>query len=350
MKATHSIYLGIDCGATTSKVGGVAMDGEPVSLALRQSSTRSADGAQAMVDGWMRGAHEFLEAESLDWEAVAGVGLAMPGPYLGYGVLGRMPNMPESLAGWRFLDDLSTAIEQAAGRAIPTVTANDGQLAGLAEAWLIQKDSGGGVVMLAPGSGLGCSHVDADGRLLSGDHDAAAILCHMPAPFHLLGLPKFRCGCGRDWGCFEAYTSISGLTQYLDHLLPRYPEHPLGKQGPVTKESALALRGLAQEDDPLALEIFDLQATAMGHAVATACMAYDSSHVVIGGGLIDPEATTPGFRKRYLGRIRSSAAEYSWIPIDQLAFHEASLGELSQTIGAALLARGRGQALPIDIG
>lgn len=339
MKARLPLYLGIDCGATTSKTGAIDCDGEIVTRRLHQSDTAAAEGAYAIVRGWIEGCRGFLATHGFTWNDVAGVGLAIPGPYLDHGVLGPMPNMPASLTGWHFLDALGTAIAEAAGRAIPVSTANDGQLAGLPEARIVQKIAPGGVLVFAPGSGLGCSYVNADGRLLTGDHGAAVILCHMPAPHERLGLPAFRCGCGRDWGCFEAYTSISGLPQYLTHLLPRFPDHELAKAGPPDKTMALSLRSRARDGDPLALEIFAMQARALGHAAAVGCMAYDPTHIVIGGGLMDHLATTAGFRARYLEHVRAGTAECHWGDVADLHFHEASLGELSQAIGAALLAR-----------
>jgi glucokinase len=334
-----AIFLGIDCGATTSKVGAVNAAGDIISRELRQSDTCAELGAHAIVRGWMAGATGFLAANGLTWADVGGVGLAIPGPYLGHGILGRMPNMPSTLVGWHFLDDLHAAVARAAGNNIPVVTANDGLLAGMAEAQTVQSKKPGGVLMLAPGSGLGCSYVTADGRLLSGDHGAAVILCHMPAPFERLGLPVFRCGCGRDWGCFEAYTAIAGLPQYLEQFLPKYPGHPLNDGAPPDKSKALRLRGLAREGDPLAMEIFDCQARALGHAVTVGCMAYDPTHIIIGGGLMDHTATTPAFRENYVRGVRQGADECLWGNIDDLEFHQAALGELSQAIGAALLAR-----------
>jgi len=331
------IYLGIDCGATTSKVGAVDASGSPLSNRLRQSETRGEAGPRAMLDGWMEATRGFLHDHGKTWAEVGGVGLAIPGPYRSYGVLGEQPNLPASLDGWRFLDDLAQAVARAAGRDIPVATANDGQLAGLAEADPIQKEASGSVLMLAPGSGLGCSFVDAGGDLLRGDHQAAVILAHQPAPHTRLGLPAFRCGCGRDWGCFEAYCSISGLPQLLDELLPDFPGHDLADDSADSKEKALSLRDRAQNEDPLALAVFDRQAQALGYAVAAGAMAYDPTHVVVGGGLMDPDATTPRFRQRYLNGVRSAAAEYAWVDLGELTLREARFGELSQAVGAALL-------------
>ncbi|TVP82492.1 MAG: ROK family protein [Puniceicoccaceae bacterium] len=335
----EKIYLGTDCGATTAKTGGIFADGRLITRALRQSATLSENGTEAVINGWVQGAEGFLAENGLSWAEVAGVGLAVPGPYRSYGVLAKTPNLPASFDGWDFYNDYRRALESAAGRPIPLITGNDGHFGGVAEAAHIQRERSGSVLMLSPGSGLGCSFVHADGTLFAGDHGASAIVCHSPLPYRLLDLPLFTCGCGRDWGCVEPYTSISGLPQYLEYLLPRYPGHPLATSEESPKVKALSLRGLAQKGDSLALEIFDLQARALGYALATAAMYFDPTHVVIGGGLMDPEATTPEFRERYLSGVRAQAIPYLWGPAEELSIVPSSLGELSQSIGAALVAR-----------
>ena len=69
-------------------------------------------------------------------------------------------------------------------------------------------------------------------------------------------------------------------------------------------------------------------------------MAVDAEFVVIGGGLIDPESTTPEFRARYLRLIREAAEPYLWpAQRKKIQVVPATLGELSQAIGAALVAR-----------
>ena len=61
--------------------------------------------------------------------------------------------------------------------------------------------------------------------------------------------------------------------------------------------------------------------------------------MVIGGGLMDPEATNSTFRERYLNIVRSTAREYLWpYQRDAISIVPAALGDLSQAIGAALAA------------
>lgn len=339
--ANSGIYLGTDSGATTSKTGGIRADGTIISHHLRQSATNSAAGTAAVVRGWIEGVNGFLADHQLTWSQVKGVGLAIPGPYVSYGVLGRSPNLPASFDGWNFHADYGRALAEAAGREIPLVVGNDGNYGGVAEAHRVRAGRKAGVLMFAPGSGLGCAYVDPHGLPLDGDTLAGMEGAHMPAPLHLLGnIRPFKCGCGRDWGCVEVYTTISGLPHLLGEFLRKYPDHPLGKSDKPAKEKALSLRGLAQKGDALANDIFDFQARALGLHVATCAMALDPEFVVIGGGLIDPDATTPEFRARYLGRIREAAEPYLWPAQRQkIKIVPATLGELSQAIGAALVAK-----------
>ncbi len=340
----RDVYLGTDSGATTSKTGGVFANGEPVSLKLRQSSTNSQLGAAAVVAGWIEGAEGFLAENGLSWDRVAAAGLALPGPYRAYGVLEKSANLPDSFAGWNFHADYAAALSRAAGRPIPLFSGNDGDLGGVGEAARVRGDSRSTVLMLAPGSGLGAAYIDADGLPLSGDHLAGMEAGHMPVPLQLLDeelrrVAPFRCGCGRDWGCVEAYAAISGLPQYLDAFSPRHPGHELLLSAETPRHKALSLRGRAQRGDALALEIFDAQARALGLHVANLCMALDPGIVVIGGGLVDPESTSEEFRRRYLNGIRSAAEPYLFpAQRDRLKIVPATLGELSQSIGAALVA------------
>ncbi len=101
----------------------------------------------------------------------------------------------------------------------------------------------------------------------------------------------------------------------------------------------MSVRGLAQKNDPLATEIFDFQARALGLHIAQLCLALDPGFVVVGGGLMDHENTTPEFRARYINILRESALPFLW-PAQRatIKFAASEMGELSQAIGAALVA------------
>jgi glucokinase len=287
----------------------------------------------------------YLAENGLVWDQVSSVGLTIPGPYQRYGVLGHSANMPPAFEGWDFYTEYGQALAQKAGRAVPLVVGNDGAFGGVGEAQRVRGDSTAGVLMLAPGSGLGSAYIDGSGLPLQGDTLAGMETAHMAAPLHLLEAKPYPCGCGRTWGCVELYTTLAGLPYLLAERLASRPEHPLARSSQTPKEKALALRGLAQQGDALALELFDFQARAMGLHVANLTMVLDPQFVVIGGGLMDPESTSEAFRERYLRIVRETARPHLWPQQrDRVTILASTLGELSQAIGAALVAlyRSRG--------
>jgi predicted NBD/HSP70 family sugar kinase len=339
---SEKIFIGTDSGATTTKFSAVRANGETVSSKVLQRPTSSEKGREAVIAAWIGGVGDFLAQNNLQWSQVAGVGLAIPGPYERYGVWGKSPNLPASFCGWDVRADYAAALAQKVGRAVPLVVGNDGNYGGVAEAKLARGDKKISVAMLMPGSGLGAAFVGEDGLCLDGTTLAGMEAGHMPVPLQLLGLgdaKPFLCGCGRDWGCVEAYTTISGLPYLLAEKLKKFPDHDLAKSTAPTKEKVLSLRSRAQKGDALALEIFDFQARVMGIHVANLAMALDPGIFIIGGGLMDHESTTVEFRERYLKLIRETAQPYLWPQQrNTLKIVPAQLGELSQAIGAALVA------------
>lgn len=339
MSARRIVFLGTDCGATTTKVAAVWDDGAPVATELLQRPTDAARGPAAVVAGWVEAVDAYLTQHGLTWGQVGGVGLATPGPFRSYGVLDRSANLPESFAGFDVHAAYAGALAGRAGRALALTVGNDGNFGGVAEARRVLGGSAGTVLLLAPGSGLGCAFVGRDGLPLDGDTLAGMEAGHMPALLHLLDAKPYPCGCGRTWGCIEVYTTLAGLPHLLEERLAAHPEHELARSAQPMRERALALRGLAQRGDALALALFDFQARALGLHVANLAMALDPRFVVIGGGLMDPGATTDSFRERYLSGVRAAAEPYLW-PAQRTTLRvvPAALGDLSQAIGAALMA------------
>jgi glucokinase len=339
VSSKRNVFLGTDSGATSAKTGGVWEDGTTISTKLSQKPTNAQEGTAAVVKGWMEGIEEFLTRNALTWDQVRGVGLAIPGPYRRYGVMDTPTNLPDNFEGWDFYSEYGAALAMRAGRPVPLVVGNDGNYGGVAEAQHARGTSTGTAILLAPGSGLGTAYVDARGLPLDGDTLNGMEGGHMPAPLHLLDAKPYPCGCGRTWGCVEVYTTISGLPYLLNDRLSRYPDHELAKSPLPPKEKALSLRGRAQKGDPLAVEIFDFQAKAIGLHAATLTMALDAEFVVIGGGLMDPESTTEEFRSRYLRIVRETMEPQLWpAQRGRVKVVPAALGDLSQAIGAALVA------------
>ena len=337
----NQIFIGTDSGATTTKIAAVGENGEAITTTLLQRSTNAQGGRGVVIAGWIAAIEEFLEHNNLMWSQVAAVGLAIPGPYLGYGILDKTPNLPQSFAGWNVYADYKEALSAQAGRPIPLVMGNDGNYGGVAEARIARGNTKSTVLMLMPGSGLGCAYIGVNGLPLEGDTFAGLESGHAAAAVHLIGLTSkpFPCGCGRDWGCVEAYTTISGLPYLLAEKIKDFPDHELAKSTTPVRDKIMSLRSRAQHGDPLACEIFDFQARVMGLHVANLVMTLDSGIVVIGGGLMDQESTTLKFRERYIRIVEETARPYFWSSQrESIKIIPAALGDLSQAIGGALVA------------
>jgi glucokinase len=236
MNSNQTIFIGTDSGATTSKINAVWDNEEPVMTRVHQRPTNSHNGRDAVISGWIESIGIFLQDNGLTWTQVRGVGLAIPGPYQRYGVLDRSANLPSSFAGWDVSADYTAALANVAGRPLPLTVGNDGQFGGVAEARYARRNAKSSVLMLMPGSGLGCAYIDQNGLPLAGDTLAGMEAAHMPAPLQLLGVKPFPCGCGRDWGCVEAYTTISGLPYLLEEKLEKYPGHELATASGTPRE------------------------------------------------------------------------------------------------------------------
>ena len=250
MGDSRAVYLGTDSGATTSKVGGVWGDGTTVSTRLLQRPTDSAHGPDAVVADWVEAITGYLQENGLAWDQVQGVGLAIPGPFQRYGVLDRTANLPRSFEGFDVHTAYAGALAERAGRPVPLCVGNDGNMGGVGEAHRVRGNGPGTVLLLAPGSGLGCAFIDGNGLPLDGDFLAGMEAGHMPLPLHELNVRPYPCGCGRSWGCVEVYTTLAGLPYLLAEKLPAYPDHVLAKSALPPKEQAFALRRARPERRP----------------------------------------------------------------------------------------------------
>ena len=128
---SEPIYIGIDSGATTSKIAAVRADGSIFPSELLQRPTSSEGGPAAVIAAWIGAINEFLAQHGLAWSQVEGVGLAVPGPRRSYGVLDTSPNLPAEFDGWNVENDLRVALERESGRILPLALGNDGNLGGI---------------------------------------------------------------------------------------------------------------------------------------------------------------------------------------------------------------------------
>lgn len=237
-------------------------------------------------------------------DAVAAVGLDVPAPCSNGVVWGRA-NLAEDWVG----TDIRAEFSRETGK--PVFMTNDCNAAAFGE-WEYRPEHQGGLLYVAPGTGLGGGLVLPGGLLYEGTNGLALEVGDLSVPrFEDGELPVD--GRGRA-GCMEAWVSLMALRRQLGKALnrPEHASHPLAVSTAPIEEKAFQLRDYAEQGDALALEIFALQANVLGHGLGDLASILDPGLIVIGGGLSET-----GFRDWFIGEVRKGFAERAMAPFRQ---------------------------------
>ena len=295
------LVVGLDNGGTTNNA--TVLDQAGRFLVDRMVETPSAvrEGPDVAIPALVAAFEHVLEVTGAARSSVRAVGLDSPGPASADGVISSEGSTNFSHPGWRGFDFRGALQERLR---LPVVYNNDANAAALyahhvrfgAEA--AARSSISAIV----GTGLGGGVVEA-GRVVRGVAGMAGELGHVPIPMEGLlgeGQPLPECNCGFV-GDAESVASLTGIqNNLLPYWLTRFEGHELGKVGPVA-EAAKLVRDYGERGDPLALEIFQQQAMALGRLFTIAANYSDPSTYFLGGGVVE---ATPRFRDWFLAKVR----------------------------------------------
>ena len=206
-----------------------------------------------------------------------------------------------SAAPWRGFD-IRAALERRLE--VPVIYNNDGNAAALYahHSHFGREGTLHSSVSAIVGTGLGGGVIEA-GRVISGAAGMAGELGHVHIPMQGLladGQPIPECNCGFV-GDVESVASLTGIERnLLPYWLTRFPDHELARKESIS-EAAKLVRGYADSEDQLALEIFNQQAMAIGRLFTIASNFIDPSAYFVGGGVVE---ASPRFREWFLMRVR----------------------------------------------
>jgi predicted NBD/HSP70 family sugar kinase len=231
---------------------------------------------------------------------IAAVGLDTPGPASSTGVLsakGSTNFVHPNWAGYDIRENLETRLGK------PVTYLNDGNAGAL---WghftLFGGESRHTSLSAIIGTGLG-GGVIVGGNVVTGRKGFGGELGHVLLPYQSIKLIQGlepECNCGRT-GCLESVCSLTAIERsFLPYFLARYPGHDLGKLGDLHKASKL-VRGLAEKGDPMCVDIFRVQAHALGLFFDEMVNTFDPDALIVGGGAIE---TGPEFQKWFVDEIR----------------------------------------------
>ncbi len=292
--------VGLDNGGTANKFTVMDQHGAYLVDELIELPSRVSEGPGAALAALQEAFDAALATAGIERDDVIGVGFDSPGPASAEGVLSSRGSTNFSAKEWWGFD-YRTALERLLQ--LPVVYSNDtnaaalyahhhhfGPVAG-------QRSSVSAIV----GTGLG-GGVIQDGTTIKGAAGMAGELGHVHIPTAGLledGQPMPRCNCGFE-GDAESFASLTGIRNNLvPYWLARYPDHPLHDLD--IAEAAKQVRNYGEQDDEMALAIFEQQASAIGRLFTIMANAFDPDVYFIGGGVLE---AADHFREWYLGRVR----------------------------------------------
>jgi glucokinase len=275
MISTRPPVIAIDLGGTKALAGVVEVDGtvrSRVWLPSRDLSGRPAE----LLDRLAEGAATAAVQAGLPFEAVAAIGLCVPGPLdPTRSVVALAPNL-----GW-----VNLPVREELERRLPhrpVFLENDVRAAALSEHKLGAGRGAESMLAVFVGSGVGGGLV-VNGSLYYGAHGGAGEIGHM-----VVRAGGARCGCGRA-GCLEAMAARDAVGRYVICEVKRGHRTVLTD---ILHGNLLALtsRDLAlaiAQSDPVAIRAARRSARYTGLAVGGVVNLLDPAMVVIGGGVAE---------------------------------------------------------------
>lgn len=340
-------YLGVDIGGTTSTLS-IGDEQRCVLAVTDQFPTSPGGGPKPVIEAIVAQAIAELGRLGASLAEVPTLGLATPGPASRDGVLHMTPNLnPEHWDQYPIRAELEKALREHAPE-ISVTYLGDGQAAALGEyvvrsrkfaldsvsASSLPNEPLDSLFMVIVGTGLGGGAV-IDGQPIQGREGRAGHIGHILLPEYVFRHTHDQeLKVGNACATAESAISLTGLAHQLGYRLSldEWKDHPLNAAEGTVKDKAKRLRELAADGDPLAQQLFDDQARALGVAMLNANYLGDYDRLVIGGGVCD---LAPEVRERYRQIAEATYHEHAldgFRNLDRLEF--SVCGDDAPVIGA----------------
>mgnify|MGYP002732006207 FL=1 len=259
--------FGVDVGGTTIKMGFFETDGKL--LDKWEIKTNTANGGAEILSDIAKGIDNKLAQEGISKSDVQGVGVGVPGPVRGDGVVNRCVNL-----GW---STVNVAEELGALTGLTVKVGNDANVAALGELWQGGAKGCKDAVMVTLGTGVG-GGVIIDGKIVAGFHGAGGEIGHITVnPDEIEA-----CNCGQ-YGCLEQYVSATGIVRMAKRKLAKTDDATvLRNYDPLTAKDIF---DEAKNGDEVAKELVDELGEILGSTLSNLACVVNPEAIVIGGGV-----------------------------------------------------------------
>ena len=262
----------LDVGGT-KVLGAIFNENDEIIFRLKKRSTSrgtgSADVEQVIVDV----VEEMIASSGIDKSEIHAIASCAPGVIdQDRGVVLFTPNLP-----WRDYD-IRSAMMQRFG--VPFFVGNDVNLGVLGEHEYGAAKGYNNVVGFFVGTGMGGGLI-LNGELFTGNQCKAAEYGHM-----ILDPKGPKCNCGQR-GCLEAYSSKTGMTNYIKKQIAKGRETMMADAVSEGVFRSKKLKKAVAAGDPVACEAVDRACHWLAVATGSMINTLSPDLVLYGGGVIE---------------------------------------------------------------
>lgn len=314
----ENLYIGVDIGGTSIKLGIVNDEGE-IKHKWGIPTNKENNGDSIVDDVWNSIEQQFT---CLRWnvEELRGIGVGAPGFIDSKsGIVDEAVNI-----GWNHFD-LAYRMKSASG--LPVFIQNDANVAVLGENWKGAGEQEKNVIAITLGTGVG-SGIISNGEVLSGVNGTAGEIGHMIVDPH-----GFPCNCGRK-GCLETIASATGIVRQAKEAIAQKPNSQLAER--CRRNNGITAKDvfeLAHADDHIAENIVAYTAKVLGMELANIATIINPSKILLGGGVSQAGDIL-------LNHVRKAFQTYALPRISDVCdINIAQLGNDAGIIGAAFLVK-----------
>ncbi len=263
-------YVGIDLGGTNI-VAGLVDENYQI---LRKSSrkTNRPRPAEAIAQDMAACALDAIKQEGLEPEQVEWIGIGTPG------IANYATGIVEFSNNLGFYNvPLAEWVSQATNR--PAFIENDANAAAYGEYIAGAAKGATNAVCITLGTGVG-GGIIIDGKIYSGSNFGGAEIGHT-----VINMDGPECSCGRH-GCFEVYSSATGLVRMTKEAMEKHPESIMHKEAAERgKVSARTAFDCMRKGDKTAKEVVDYYIRTLAAGITNVINEFQPDILCIGGGV-----------------------------------------------------------------
>lgn len=259
--------FGVDVGGTTVKMGFFETSGNLIDK--WEIRTNTDDQGKQILPDIAKAIDNKLAQEGISKSEVEGVGIGVPGPVRGDGVVNACVNL-----GWGVFN-VSEELGRLTGLTVKV--GNDANVAALGEMWKGGAMGCSDVIMVTLGTGVG-GGIIVDGHVVAGFNGAGGEIGHITVNNDEIE----PCNCGQ-YGCLEQYASATGIVRMAKRKLAKSSEETVLRN--YTDLTAKDIFDEAKAGDTVALTLVDDLGEILGSTLSNMACVVNPEVIVIGGGV-----------------------------------------------------------------